>query len=119
LLGSERQRHAFSELISMESALKNKNDSSLTRLWRRLQSSDHFHYMSERAYCGNCLSPYPSAQAAHERYMNAIEVIRQQISQHDLETDPYKLNEAMESERRNPKTPLWATQVEGRHEWHT
>jgi alpha-amylase len=63
--GNERQRHAFSEMASLESALKSKNDSALTKQWRQLQSSDHFYYMSDRAYCQNCVSPYPH----HKRRM--------------------------------------------------
>ena len=118
-VGNELQRHAFSEMVALESAIKNKNDAVLIKLWRRLQSSDHFYYMSDRAYCQNCVSPYSSAQMAHDCYMKIIDFIRQQITQFDLETDSSKLNEAMESERRNPQTPLWVTQVEGRHEWHT
>jgi alpha-amylase len=117
--GSEQQRHAFSEMISFESAIKSKNDPHLTKLWRRLQCTDHFYYMSERAYSQNCISPYPSAYEAYKRYMSALEIIRQQLSKSIDDFDASKQNEAMEAERRSLHAPMWVTQVESRHEWHT
>lgn len=118
-VGNELQRQAFSDMISLETAIKSKNDPVLTKRWRQLQSTDHFYYMSERAYCNNCTSPYASASEAFTRYKHAITLLRQQIAAPVVGPDAAKQNEAMEAERRNPQTPMWVTQIESRHEWQT
>lgn len=113
-VGNNFQREAFSAMIALENVVKRKNDSALIRLWRTLQSSDHFYYMCEQAYSNRCLSPFNSAKEAFDQYMQAIQFINQQVFDPTAENSPEKLNEAMEAERRNINAPLWALNLEVR-----
>jgi alpha-amylase len=113
-VGNEMQREAFSAMIALENVVKRYNDPELIRTWRALQSSDHFYYMSEKAYYHHCLSPFSSAQDAYEQYMQAIHHITSKIDDPLSEHDPEKINEAMEAERRSVNAPLWALNIEAR-----
>lgn len=44
-LGNQQQKAAFNKLNEIGLLVKDINNSSLTRVWRYLQISDHFHYM--------------------------------------------------------------------------
>jgi hypothetical protein len=71
--------------------------------------------MSAQADGGN-LSPYSSSQEAFDQYMKAIRMLTDQINREShTETDPEKINEALEAERRNIKEPVWAMSIDPRH----
>lgn len=114
-VGSEKQREAFTALIQLEAGAKGKGDPSVLKLWRCLQASDHFYYMSDKADHDSHLSPYASSQEAYNQYMSVIHNMHDQILGHvSAETDPEKINEAIEAERRNINTPLWALNIDSR-----
>jgi alpha-amylase len=75
-LGNEMQRDAFDSLMKLESDVKFLRDKTILALWRSLQTSDHFYYMSTKK--GNdggvhaYFSPYPSPYEAFINYMNVL-----------------------------------------------
>lgn len=114
-VGNERQREAFSALISLEPMLREKNDPTLLKMWRYLQASDHFYYMSAQADSGK-LSPYSSSKEAFDQYMKTIHVLTNRIAGLSNSGDtPEKINEALEAERRSLKEPVWAMSIDPRH----
>jgi alpha-amylase len=111
-VGNEMQREAFSMLISLETPVKKLNQRKLLHQWRALHAIDHFCYMSEK---GSHLSPYQSTQEAFHTYMSAINCLAQAVYEGTtLESDPEKINEAMEAERRNLNAPVWAMSIDPR-----
>jgi alpha-amylase len=116
-VGNEKQREAFSAMISLEPSLKEKNDPVLLKMWRCLQSSDHFYYMSDEAWN---YSPYASPQEAFDQYMFIIARLTDLIhGGPHAETNPEKINEALESERRTLKEPVWALAIDPTHHGYT
>lgn len=75
-LGNEIQRDAFDSIVRLGSDIRTIGDTQLLRLWRTLQTSDHFYYMStKRGYDGGVhsyFSPYASPYEAFINYMNVI-----------------------------------------------
>jgi alpha-amylase len=75
-LGNEMQRDAFDTLVNMEFEIKNLGNLEMTEQWRRLQTSDHFYYMSTKkgsdGSVHNYFSPYPSPYEAFINYMNIL-----------------------------------------------
>lgn len=115
-VGNERQREALAALISLEAGIKGKNDPTLLRLWRCLQASDHFYYMSEKADHAIHLSPYASSQDAYDQYMTVIHSLQRSIHAGEhATTDVEKINEAVEAERRSINAPLWALNIDSRN----
>lgn len=82
-LGNEMQRDAFNTLIKMEADIKSLHNKTLLRIWRSLQTSDHFYYMSTKK--GNdggvhaYFSPYPSPYEAFINYMNVLTDFQLQV----------------------------------------
>lgn len=113
-VGSDWQREAFSAMIALEQPVKRKADSKLTDLWKLLQASDHFYYMSHHAEGPNSLSPYNSPQQAYDYYMACIQYINKKLTELPESEDNEKHNEGMEAERRNITAPLWALNLESR-----
>ena len=83
-LGNEMQRDAFDSLLKLETDVKSLHNKSLLNLWRSLQTSDHFYYMSTKK--GNdggvhsYFSPYPSPYEAFINYMNVLTDLSLQIN---------------------------------------
>lgn len=114
-VGNEKQRAAFTALIQLEAGAKGKASPAMLKLWRCLQASDHFYYMSEKADHGNHLSPYVSSDEAFNQYMSVVHNMHDLILGNvDAEPDPEKINEAIEAERRNINAPLWALNIDSR-----
>jgi alpha-amylase len=82
-LGNAMQQDAFDTLYTMEKELKKLNDSRLLTIWRYLQTSDHFYYMStKKDDDGNVhsyFSHYPSPYEAFMNYMNVLSDFRIQV----------------------------------------
>jgi alpha-amylase len=113
-VGNDRQREAFSAMIALEQPVKRKGDPELITLWKLLQASDHFHYMSNHAEGPDTLSPYTSPQKAFECYMACVQYINEKLTELPEYEGAEKHNEGMEAERRNITTPLWALKLESR-----
>lgn len=75
--GNEMQRSAFRMLYSREIALQCRHD-----LWRKLQTSDHFYYMSNKGgpdgVVHRYFSPFGSPYDAFITYMNVLRGIQQE-----------------------------------------
>jgi alpha-amylase len=112
--GNDRQREAFSAMIALEQPVKRTGDSHLIRMWKLLQSSDHFYYMSDKAEGAGSLSPCQSPQHAFESYMACIQYLNNKVSTPTLDEDTERHNETMEAERRKLEIPLWALKLESR-----
>lgn len=107
-VGNDRQREALSAMIVLEKVVKQKANPALIALWKLMQSSDHFYYMSNHASTPESLSPYASPQKAFESYMACVNYINEKINDPALIENTEKQNELMEAERRNIATPIWA-----------
>lgn len=79
-LGNPIQQDAFDTLCSLREKLRQIDDPKLIEVWRKLQTSDHFYYMSTKhgddgqihAY----FSPYPSPYEAFINFMNVLSDFR-------------------------------------------
>ena len=75
-LGNEMQRDAFDSLIQLEANIKMLFDKQLLAIWRALQTSDHFYYMSTKkgsdGQIHSYFSPYHSPYEAFINYMNVL-----------------------------------------------
>jgi alpha-amylase len=75
-LGNEMQRDAFDSIVNLEFEVKNLSSPEISEHWRRLQTSDHFYYMSTKkgsdGSVHNYFSPYPSPYEAFINYMNVL-----------------------------------------------
>lgn len=75
-LGNDMQRDAFGTLLKLEKDVKDLHDKQLLKLWRSLETSDHFYYMSTKSGSDgevhSYFSPYPSPYEAFINYMNVL-----------------------------------------------
>ena len=75
-LGNEIQRDAFNTLHGLADYVRICNDPELLDVWRNLQASDHFYYMSTKAdqdgEVHSYFSHYHSPYEAFINYMNII-----------------------------------------------
>ena len=81
--GNEIQRAAIQSLYALEKEVKEAEDQSLTEDWRRLQTSDHFYYMSTKYWSDGDVhkyfSPYDSPYEAYRRFSHALWDLRQRL----------------------------------------
>ncbi len=74
--GNEIQNAALSSVYDLEAAVRKSNDPALLLIWRRLQTSDHFYYMSTKYWSDGDVhkyfSPYDSPYEAYRRFSHAI-----------------------------------------------
>ena len=75
-LGNELQQEAFSGLYSVAPVMKDCNDKGLIGDWSKLQTIDHFYYMSLKHFAkygiNQLYSPYSSPYDAFVNYMNVL-----------------------------------------------
>jgi alpha-amylase len=75
-LGNDMQRDAFKTLLQMGKTVLHSGDKAMADVWRNLQTSDHFYYMStKKGADGNVhsyFSHYPSPYEAFINYMNVL-----------------------------------------------
>jgi Alpha-amylase/alpha-mannosidase len=75
-LGNDLQDDAISTLYSYEQAVKNSSNPALLKVWRNLQTSDHFYYMCTKWFSDGDVhkyfNPYPSPYDAYINYMNVL-----------------------------------------------
>lgn len=111
-LENEMQHEAFNILQGLEDQVKNTNNPELLEIWRNLQTSDHFYYMSTKtgadADVQARFSPFNSPYEAFINYMNILHDFKlklQQVSSHDP-------MESIENERRHEHGPVWAEKAQ-------
>jgi len=75
-IGNDMQKDALASLIKLEKTAKASGDPNILRIWRSLQTSDHFYYMSTKkgtdGTVHNYFSPFPSPYEAFINYMNVL-----------------------------------------------
>lgn len=112
-LGNDMQNDAFESLIKLEPEIRRANDAQLLDHWRRLQTSDHFYYMStKRNDDGNVhayFSPYNSPYEAFINYMNVLQDFTLQVkSRVESFKEALATSVRAETERRDAHVPKWA-----------
>lgn len=79
---SNMQKDAIKRVYALGEAIKEKDDAYLLNIWGKLQTSDHFYYMSTR-YWGDgvrqVFSPYKSPYDAYINFMNVLSDFEQRI----------------------------------------
>lgn len=75
-LGNELQQEAFDKVYQVEEIIKKCNDLDLFKEWERLQTSDHFFFMSTKWFSDGMvfrkINPYNSPYDAFINYMNVL-----------------------------------------------
>ena len=70
------QQEALQKLYGLEEVVINSGDEDLIHVWSKLQTSDHFYYMSTKAFedgaTRDYLSPYSSPYDGYIYFMNAL-----------------------------------------------
>lgn len=84
--GNRIQESSLAAIYAMEEAVRATNDPELLRLWRRLQTSDHFYYMSTKFWqdgdVHKYFSPYDSPYEAYRRFSHALWDLRSRLEQY-------------------------------------
>ena len=82
-LGNAMQSNALHELYKLEGPLKEKGDPQLLNDWRRMTSSDHFHYMSTKHWTDQTsesrFSPYESPYDSYINFMNVLDNLQSRL----------------------------------------
>lgn len=75
-LGNELQKDAFDKIYSLEKQVRNTGNDNLLKVWRNLQTSDHFYYMSTKWFSDGDVhkyfNPYGNPYEAYINYMNVL-----------------------------------------------
>lgn len=83
--GNQIQHAALDSVYGLEAAVKLTGDAELLQTWRRLQTSDHFYYMSTKYWSDGDVhkyfSPYDSPYEAYRRFSHAICDLRLRLGQ--------------------------------------
>jgi len=70
------QQEALQKLYGLEEVVINSKDEDLIHVWSKLQTSDHFYYLSTKAFedgaTRDYLSPYNSPYDGYIYFMNAL-----------------------------------------------
>ena len=74
--GNHIQHAALEALYALEDLIKQSGSKELLTIWRRLQTSDHFYYMSTKYWSDGDVhkyfSPYDSPYEAYRRFSHAL-----------------------------------------------
>ncbi len=75
-LGNEMQQEAFDKLYQLSEMINELNNDEFKTVWQRLQSSDHFYYMSTKILSDGMVhdyfNPYSSSFDAFINFMNVL-----------------------------------------------
>ena len=79
------QREAAASIYELERDVKEINDPDMLDDWRKLQTSDHFYYMSTKFWndgdVHKYFSPYGTPHEAYVYFMNVLQDLRNRIKQ--------------------------------------
>lgn len=96
-IGNDLQQEALNGLYSALPVMATCNDSELRNDWSKLQSSDHFYYMSlEHSHGGEIntsYNPYSSPYDAFINYMNVLSDFRIRVNKYEndhIHNDQFK-----------------------------
>jgi alpha-amylase/alpha-mannosidase (GH57 family) len=75
-LGNDLQKDAYEKIYALEDEVKQIGNATLLGVWRHLQTSDHFYYMSTKWFSDGDVhkyfNPYGSPYEAYINYMNIL-----------------------------------------------
>ncbi len=81
--GNAMQERALAEVYSLGDSVRSRNNPALLKLWRELQTSDHFYYMCTKWFADGDVhayfSPYESPYEAFINYMNVLSDLRDSV----------------------------------------
>ena len=87
-LGNGIQHAALNAIYALEPLIRAANDPDLLETWRKLQTSDHFYYMSTKFWSDGDVhkyfSPYDSPYEAYRRYSHALCDLRTRLETSDI-----------------------------------
>jgi alpha-amylase len=90
-LGNDLQKDAFEKIYALQDQVTSSGNAELIRVWRNLQTSDHFYYMSTKWFSDGDVhqyfNPYGSPYEAYINYMNVIADFTLRIHQNSYGTD--------------------------------
>jgi alpha-amylase len=82
-LGNAMQRDAARALYALEAGVRRRGHKALLKVWRRLQTSDHFYYMCTKWFSDGDIhryfNPFESPYEAYIHYMNILADLSQGI----------------------------------------
>lgn len=74
--GNNMQKEALKKVFELEKLVKSSRNKDLIHVWAKLQTSDHFYYMSTKGHTDGMVhdyfSPYSSPYDGYIYYMNAL-----------------------------------------------
>ncbi|MBF0440803.1 MAG: alpha-amylase [Oligoflexales bacterium] len=94
--GNDMQNSSIKFLYSLEKLVHKVNNENLTNIWRHLQSSDHFYYMSTKhsndGAVHDYFNPYNSSYDAFVVYNNVLTDLKMTLKEslNQVHADPYK-----------------------------
>jgi alpha-amylase len=81
--GNRIQKAALDSIYAIENDVKATDDEDLIHRWRKLQTSDHFYYMSTKFWhdgdVHKYFSPYDSPYEAYRRFSHAVWDVRERL----------------------------------------
>lgn len=84
-MGNTMQQEAIAKVHRMEQQVLAVNDPSLTDMWAKMQTSDHFYWMSTKGGTDGSVhtyfTPYPSPQDAYRYFMNVLADLQLRLQQ--------------------------------------
>lgn len=89
-LGNDMQKDAIHTLYKMTDRVHALGAPDITRDFERLQSSDHFHYMSTKwftAFAPDRPNPFPSPYDAYITYMNVLSDLEMRVTAAEAEKE--------------------------------
>ncbi|HNE24336.1 MAG TPA: alpha-amylase, partial [Leptospiraceae bacterium] len=82
-MGNSMQKEAIRGIYELEEAVHATGDPALLDIFRKLQTSDHFYYMSTKYWSDGDVhkyfSPYGTPHDAYIYYMNALHDFRERL----------------------------------------
>ncbi|MGM0439351.1 MAG: alpha-amylase, partial [Patescibacteria group bacterium] len=89
-IGNPMQRDLLSKLYDLEEEVIKTKDEDLIEKWRKLQTSDHFYYISTKGLgdgtVHNYFSPYASPYEAFISYANALNDFKLELKNKNAKT---------------------------------
>jgi alpha-amylase len=80
---NDMQSRALERIYALGPRIKRRNNPALLALWRKLTTSDHFHYMCTKWFADGevhaYFSPYESPYEAFINYMNALADLEESV----------------------------------------
>ncbi|MEO8616043.1 MAG: glycoside hydrolase family 57 protein [Luteolibacter sp.] len=83
-MGNVMQQEAIAKVHRLEREVLAVNDPELTHIWAKMQTSDHFYWMSTKGGTDGSvhayLTPYPSPQDAYAYFMKVLAELQAQLT---------------------------------------